>query len=105
MGLAFIDGDGGHLPPGAPSQTESNLLAGFSSLPEPERAYFMVAICPAHFVVDAPESVHLDPPPAVAGDTASVSGTDNYLFLLKSNAPATAANWVNLITGQPPPEA
>ncbi len=83
----------------------SNMLAGYAALPAGEKAAFRAAIQPAHHRVAAPELVYSTLPHAIAGDTASVTNEAGYLFLLKTNTPGTAANWVNMLTNQPPPES
>ncbi|MES2706403.1 MAG: hypothetical protein V4726_07350 [Verrucomicrobiota bacterium] len=83
----------------------SNMLTGYAAMPAGEKAAFRAAIQPTHHRVAAPELVYSTLPHAIAGDTASVRDQGGYLFLLKTNAPGTAANWVNMLTNQPPPES
>lgn len=96
MGANHINGDGGHLPPGAAASVPSNLLAGYASKPAAERAAFRQAICPRHFTVSTAAHVALlaDAQP---GDTAGVTGSSAHFYLLKASDPAISTSWINML--------
>ncbi|MDB6133298.1 MAG: hypothetical protein JWM59_1541 [Verrucomicrobiales bacterium] len=102
MSLQHIDSDGGQLPPGAASSTPSNLLAGYAARPAAEKSAFRQAICPRRFTVSTAANVALltDAQP---GDLAGVTGSSDYVFLLKAADPTLNTNWVNMLTNLAPP--
>lgn len=94
----YINGDGGHLPPGAPSLPPVNLFAGYGGLTPAQKDAWRAAICPRHFVVPVTSTVTICTD-AMPGDTASAADYTGYLFLLTASDPTVNTNWINLLTG------